>query len=315
MSASGRVVAGRYRLVAPIGEGGFGSVWLAQDLHLDGRDCAVKIFAALGEAAAEALRIEAGTLTRLDHPVLPRASDAVVEDGSAYLVMDFVPGRDLQAVLVDAWRHGRRLDEATVLDWADDVLSALSYLHRQAPPVVHRDVKPANLKITPDGQVRLVDFGLAGPLSSDGRTLTLRGTGSPPYQPLEQSGGREVDGRADLYALGATLYHLLAGRPPATAAARFVNATELTSLTDHRDDLSPTVAKAIERAMALHPNDRPPTADALRLMLRERSHGSTPSNGASSGELATALRKNLWLAVAVVVLFLAALAISLTPGP
>jgi serine/threonine-protein kinase len=310
-----KTLRSRYRLLGPIGRGGSGTVYEAEDLRLPGRVCAVKeVRLAPGDdaeraAAAEALRSEAAMLARLDHPSLPRVSDHFAEDGQLYLVMDFVPGQDLGAVVTDARSRGRWLEEAQVVRWAEDLCAALTYLHQQEPPVVHRDVKPANVKLTPDGRIRLVDFGLAGP-AGDGEphTVTLvAGGGSRAYQPLEQYGtAARVDARADLYALGATLYHLLTGRAPAAAGDRFLDPSALVPVRQLRPDVSAPLSRAIEATMALHPDARPPSAEAVRQLL-------VSPGGPSSSELADALRQNAWLLLAVITLLLAALAVTMAP--
>jgi len=312
--AAGTVLRQRYRLEAPIGEGGMGSVYLAEDLRLPGRRCALKAVrppAGADLATVEALRgqslREAAVLARLDHPALPKVSDYFDEGGTTWLVMDYVPGQDLSAVLTDARSRRRRLDEAQVVRWAEAACAALTYLHGQDRPIVHRDIKPANLKLTPDGQIRLVDFGLAQPAEpGDGRTVTvLAGAGSRPYQPLEQYGdGRNVGPRADVYALGATLYHLLTGRAPPSAQDRFLSAEVLERPRERRPDLSAHVEAAVLAALALHPDDRPASAEALRQLL-------VAADGTPPGAWPAALRANAWLIAAVLTLLLAALALSL----
>ena len=238
----GTILRDRYEIQALIGQGGMGAVYKAADRRLPGRLCAVKEIwpppglgaEALAQAREQFLR-EASTLARLDHPNLPKVSDYFTlaptrpakTDARDYLVMDYVPGQDLHQVVQQARREGRFLDEREVLRWMDQLCDALSYLHGQEPPVLHRDVKPGNIKLTPEGRIKLVDFGLVKPLDpEDPKTLTgLRGIGSLPYTPIEQYAGElgHTDARSDLYGLGATLYHLLTGRPPASAQDRFLD--------------------------------------------------------------------------------------------
>lgn len=308
-----RILRERYRIVAPIGEGGMGAVYLADDLRLEGRQCAVKKVSPPrglepdeADAARAALAAEASVLARLDHPGLPHVTDHFEADGSLYLVMDYVPGQDLKAVLTQARSRRRQLEEEQVRTWAEALCGVLTYLHRQEPSVIHRDIKPANVKLMPDGQVRLVDFGLARPLTDlEGQTLTVvTGGGSRAYQPLEQYGEPgEVDPRSDIYALGATMYHLLSGHAPPAAQARFLAPGSLTPLRKLRPDLSPKLAAAVTAAMALHPDDRPRTAEELRRMIV--SPAEEPG-----GDWSRAIRRNLWLLALVLTLLLAAMALT-----
>ncbi|MFQ5460012.1 MAG: serine/threonine-protein kinase [Anaerolineae bacterium] len=275
--AAGTVLKERYRIVELVGEGGGGAVYKADDTRLVGRITAVKEIRpdpaqgeALRRATQDQFRREASTLARLDHPALPKVSDYFSTGPFDYLVMDFVDGQDLRQVVDEAQRSGDTLGEAQVLDWMRQLLDAVAYLHAQSPPVLHRDIKPANVKLA--GQrVKLVDFGLVKPLDpADPRTLTVaRGLGSLPYTPLEQYAGEtgHTDVRADIYALGATLYHLLTGRPPVTAQERFLLPNALERPRSLRRGLSPRTEGAILAAMALHPQRRPPDVAALRDLL------------------------------------------------
>ncbi|MBN1179747.1 MAG: serine/threonine protein kinase [Anaerolineae bacterium] len=276
----GTVLRDRYQILACVGQGGMGAVYRATDLRLDGRICAVKEIHpepdlsddARGQAQRQFYR-EASTLARLDHPNLPKVSDYFTEAEREYLVMDFVAGRDLSQILDEAQRAGRMLDERQVLSWAEQLCDALSYFHSQDPPVLHRDIKPANIKVTPGGLIKLVDFGLVKLLvTDDARTVTvLQGRGTAAYTPLEQYGGDtgHTDVRSDIYALGATLYHLLAGIPPADAKCRFLDPEVNASPRDLNPHISPATERAILAAIAMHPNDRPPTVDAFREMLHD----------------------------------------------
>ena len=280
---AGAELRGRYRVVSLIGEGGMGAVYLTDDIRLPGRRCAVKEIrlppGMSGEGSSEAeaqareqFHREASTLARLDHPNLPKVSDFFTVEERDYLVMDYVPGTDLLQVVREARRKGRFLAESQVLDWTDKLCAALSYLHRQDPPVLHRDVKPANVKLTPEGDIKLVDFGLVKPMDpGEASTFTgLRGVGSLPYTPLEQYGeaSDHTDVRSDLYALGATLYHLLTGSEPPSAQEVFLNGDALVPPRQVNPALSSAVANAILAAMAPHPRDRPPTVEIWRRLLQ-----------------------------------------------
>jgi serine/threonine-protein kinase len=263
-----------------------GAVYRAADLRLDGRVCALKEIspdAGVSEDARtqahQQFYREASTLARLDHPNLPKVSDFFTARGREYLVMDFVAGRDLRQVLEEEQRAGRMLDESRVLTWVEQLCDALSYLHSQEPPALHRDIKPANIKETPGGLIKLVDFGLVKLMvTDDARTITvMQGRGTAAYTPLEQYGGDSghTDVRSDIYALGATIYHLLTGQPPADAKQRFLSPQALIPPRSLNPRISPATERAVLAAISMHPDDRPATVDAFRNMLHDTSLSDT----------------------------------------
>ncbi|MEI6289155.1 MAG: serine/threonine-protein kinase [Chloroflexota bacterium] len=274
---TGEVLRERYRVQERIGQGGMGNIYQADDLRLEGRICAIKEVEhdqnlpekVLREARDQFLR-EATVLARLDHPNLPKVSDFFSIGQRDYLVMDYVPGKDLRAMILDAKSHNSFLDERDVLDWIAQLSDALTYLHRQVPPIVHRDIKPSNLKITPDGLIKLVDFGLVKVLAPDEETITIiQGQGTLLYTPLEQYGGSEnhTDVRSDIYAFGATLYHLLTCQPPLDARQRFLLPENQPTPRKINPAISVRTEKAILWATEIHPDQRPDSIETLRRYL------------------------------------------------
>ncbi len=271
------VLRGRYQIRQQIGQGGIGSVYLAEDLRLEGRLCAIKevehdrsLPAKMFEEAREQFMREATVLARLDHPNLPKVSDFFSRENKDYLVMDYVPGEDLRTLMLDARRHKTFLRTDVVLGWANQIANALTYLHSQDPPIIHRDIKPSNLKLTPSGLVKLVDFGLVKVLVPDEMTITIiQGQGTILYTPLEQYGsdGTHTDPRSDVYSLGATLYHLLTNTPPADARQRFLNPNSLLPPREINSAINRRTQRGIKWAMALHPSERPDSAEDFRLFL------------------------------------------------
>ncbi|OGO38913.1 MAG: protein kinase [Chloroflexi bacterium RBG_16_57_11] len=271
------VLRGRYKITRIIGQGGMGSIYLADDLRLEGRQCALKevehdrsLSTALLKQARDQFLREATVLARLDHPNLPKVSDFFSVGGRDYLVMDFVPGKDLRALMNEARQKGEFLAERDVLNWASQLADALTYLHSQNPPIVHRDIKPSNLKLTPSGLLKLVDFGLVKILASDEVTITiLQGRGTALYTPLEQYGGDtgHTDVRSDVYAFGATLYHLLTNHSPVEARELFLSPTSLTPIRQINPNISQRTERAIQWAMNLHPDERPQDVETFRRAL------------------------------------------------
>lgn len=266
-----------------------GAVYEADDLRLEGRKCAVKEIisdlVANADMAAldrEQFYREASVLARLDHPNLPKVSDYFSQDECDYLVMDYVAGQNLQQVVAEATAEGGFLPEKQVLAWAGQLADAISYLHKQSPPVIHRDIKPGNIRLTPSGTIKLVDFGLVRLLApDDGRTITIvQGRGTVMYAPLEQYGSDtgQTDERSDIYSFGATLYHLLTGQPPVDARQRFLRPGALIALRMVNSALSPQTERAILWAMEMHPDARPPDIAALMQSLT----GSAPAGRAVS---------------------------------
>lgn len=274
----GEVLHSRYQIRERIGQGGAGSIYLADDLRLEGRQCALKeveydrtLPENIREEARGQFMREATILARFDHPNLPKVSDFFSSGPRDYLVMDYVPGDDLRAIVLEARHNHVFLAEDLVLGWARQLSDALAYLHGQQPAIVHRDLKPSNLKITPSGILKLVDFGLVKIMSPDQEmTITvIQGQGTALYTPLEQYGSDEThtDTRSDIYSFGATLYHLLTNEPPADARKRFILPASLLPPREVNPAISIRTERAVLWAMALHPDDRPDSIDLLRQYL------------------------------------------------
>lgn len=274
---AGEVLRNRYKIKRIIGQGGMGSIYLADDLRLEGRLCALKevehdrtMSVDLLKQTREQFLREATVLARLDHQNLPKVSDFFSIGDRDYLVMDFVPGKDLRTLMVEAQQRGDFLSEREVLGWANQLADALTYLHNQKPPILHRDIKPSNLKLTPNGLLKLVDFGLVKILASDEMTITiLQGRGTALYTPLEQYGGDSghTDARSDVYAFGATLYHLLTNTRPIEARELFLHPENLVPPRQLNPDVGLRTERAILWAMSLHPEDRPQDVEAFRQAL------------------------------------------------
>jgi serine/threonine-protein kinase len=266
-----------------------GSIYLAEDLRLEGRLCAVKevrLDLSLTDETLEQTRSqfqrEATVLARLDHPNLPKVSDFFSEEHSDYLVMDYVPGDDLRSLMLAARQQGEFLPEKEVLAWAGQIAGALSYLHSQDPPILHRDIKPSNLKLTPNGVVKLVDFGLVKILAAQEDTITIvQGRGTALYTPLEQYGGDtgHTDVRSDVYAFGATLYHLLTNTAPIEARERFLNPGVMPAMRTLNPELSPRTERAVTWALNLHPEERPQSIQAFQQALLGQLDPKTYGNG------------------------------------
>jgi eukaryotic-like serine/threonine-protein kinase len=273
----GEVLRSRYKIRERIGQGGMGSIYLADDLRLEGRQCALKeveydraLPQKVVEEGREQFLREATVLARLDHPNLPKVSDFFSLGPRDYLVMDYVPGKDLRELLLEARRNKTFLSEDEVLGWGRQLADALSYLHNQTPPIIHRDIKPSNLKIMPNGLIKLVDFGLVKILAPDEVTITIiQGQGTALYTPLEQYGGDDshTDVRADIYSFGSMLYHVLTNEPPPEARKRFLQPESLIPLRQINPSLTVRTERAVLWAMALHPDERPKSMEELGEVL------------------------------------------------
>jgi serine/threonine-protein kinase len=287
---AGTVLRNRYQVKKIIGQGGMGCIYLADDLRLEGRLCAVKeveydraLPEEMLQEARDQFQREATVLARLDHPNLPKVSDFFSIRDHDYLVMDFVPGKDLRQLMMEARQNNTFLPEEDVLEWAKQLGEALKFLHIQEPSILHRDIKPSNLKLTPSGLVKLVDFGLVKMLAPGEVTITvLQGQGTALYTPLEQYGGDSghTDARSDIYAFGGTLYHLLTNEPPLNVRDRFLNPGSLPRIRDINPDVSTRTERAVHWALQLHPEDRPKDIDAfMRALFVEDAPITKPFRG------------------------------------
>jgi len=263
----GTLLNGRYRIVDILGQGGMGSVYRAMDENL-GVEVAVKENLFTTDEYSRQFRLEAVILASLRHQHLPRVTDHfVMDDRGQYLVMDYIEGEDLRQRME---RLGTIPEEDAILIGAA-VCDALSYLHTRKPPVLHRDIKPGNIKITPDGQVFLVDFGLAKLVQGSQTTTTGARAMTPGYSPPEQYGTARTDPRSDVYSLGATLYAALTGVIPEDGLARVMDNVQLTPIRKHNSKVSRRLSSAIEKAMEAYPDDRYQFADEFRRGLLNSS--------------------------------------------
>jgi serine/threonine-protein kinase len=274
---AGDVLRGRYRIQKIIGQGGSGSIYLADDLRLSGRQCALKevehntnLPEELVKEARDQFLREATVLARLDHPNLPKVSDFFSTGLRDYLVMDFVPGDDLRTIMLKAKQNNQFLQEIDVLSWISQLSDALIFLHEQDTPILHRDIKPSNLKLTPSGLLKLVDFGLVKIAAPGEVTITIvQGQGTAIYTPLEQYGGDQghTDVRSDVFSMGATLYHLLTNNAPTDARQRFLHPDSLKPPRSINHDISSRTEKCLLWAMNLHPDERPDSVSIFRQAL------------------------------------------------
>jgi len=262
----GQLLYDRYRIDALLAQGGMGAVYDGFDTRLNVR-CAIKENLLFTEASTRQFEREAKILAALRHPNLPRVTDHFLISGQGqYLVMDFVEGEDLNQRLK---RLGPQ-PEVDVLRWADDVLNALAYLHKRN--IIHRDIKPNNIKITPDGEAVLVDFGIAKEMVDETGAMTNTGARglTPGFAPPEQYGawsGR-TDARSDIYAFGATLYVLLTGEAPADALSRMTKPEKYIPLARRPAKVSEVLAQTIDTALELEPENRFQSAEEMKTALR-----------------------------------------------
>ena len=280
----GALLYNRYRILEILGQGGMGSIYRAVDDNL-GVEVAVKENLFTTEEYASQFRREAIILASLKHPNLPRVSDHFVIEGQGqYLVMDYIEGEDLRE------RMDRvpfiPEDEAIIIGVA--ICDAIGYMHTRRPPVLHRDIKPGNVRIAPDGHIYLVDFGLAKIVQDGQQTATGARAMTPGYSPPEQYGAARTEQRSDIFSLGATLYAAATGTIPEDSLARTMEQTELTPVRKRNPKVSRRLASAIEKALSVHPDDRFQSAEEFKQALLS-ARGATLRRFAEQGTLPESL--------------------------
>ncbi|GFP74229.1 serine/threonine protein kinase [Clostridium fungisolvens] len=249
MADIGFVVDGKYEILKQIGKGGMSIVYLAMDKRLN-KQWAVKEIRKKGngkndEVIVNSLLAEANLMKRLDHPALPRIVDIIDNGTTIYVVMDYIEGESLDKILL---QYGAQ-PEDLVIEWAKQLCDALGYLHAQKPPIIYRDMKPANIMLKPEGNLKLIDFGIAREYKeqnlADTTVLGTKGYASP-----EHYGSRQTDARSDIFTLGMTLHHLLTGIDPRPADYMYA------SIRQWNPQLSDGVEAIIDKCTAIDPEYR-----------------------------------------------------------
>ncbi len=281
----GAMVQGRYRVLNLLGRGGMGNVYLVEDARVFGKRWALKelqdtlLPPAERPQAIQQFQAEARMLVRLSHPNLPQIADYFAEGGRHYLVMEYVDGETLEAIL---GKTAGFLSEAQVLEWALQLCDVLTYLHGQNPPVIFRDLKPDNIMLTPDGRIKLIDFGIAR-FFKPGQARDTRNLGTPGFAAPEQYGKGQTDARSDIYSLGATLHRLLTRYDPTKQLFSFPPPRSLNS------SVSSQFEAVIIKATDKDANRRYQTAaemkQALLPLAAGRSGPASPSPGTSAGRI------------------------------
>jgi serine/threonine protein kinase len=268
----GKILQNRYLVQKLIGQGGMGAIFIATDRRFDST-VAIKQTFYSDANMQKAFEREARLLNSLRHPALPRVSDHFFEDDGQFLVMEYIAGNDLMEMME---KRGKAFPFQDVLGWTDQLLDALDYLHTRAMPVIHRDIKPQNLKLMPSGQIILLDFGLAKGNPNDPSSVTSAKSVfgySPVYASLEQMQGTGTDPRSDIYSLGATIFHLVTGKMPTaslTRAACVINDEKdpLPLFHELRPEIPVNISGILSQAMALNANQRPKSAAEMRAALK-----------------------------------------------
>jgi serine/threonine-protein kinase len=262
----------RYVITQKLGQGGMGAVYRAADRRLSTVTWAVKEMSQSAitgplerQQARQAFLHEAEMLAALSHPHLPRVTDHFEQDGKAYLVMEYVPGETLLSFLQ---REGLPQPQARVFEWTRQLCDVLDYLHTQSPPIIFRDLKPANIMLTPNGQVKLIDFGIAR-LFKPGQAKDTQAFGTIGYSAPEQYGKGQTDARSDVYALGVLLHQLLTGYDPTATPFRLPPA----------DQVNPSVPRQVAATIASATDSDPERRFASVRALREALFATPPAVG------------------------------------
>ena len=261
MAAIGSMVANKYEILKLIGKGGMSEVYLAMDQNLN-KQWAVKeikkrAWDKNNQVVIQSAIAEANMMKRLDHPCLPRIVDIIDKEDVIFIVMDYVEGETLKRV-VD--RDGAQNQEK-VLNWALSLCDVLMYLHSQNPPIIYRDMKPANVMLQPNGNIKLIDFGIAREYKQQNIEDTVS-LGTKGYAAPEQFGGRgQTDARTDIYCLGVTLYHLITGKNPTEPPY------ELYPIRHWNGKLSAGLEKIIQKCTQADPNERYQSDEELKYAL------------------------------------------------
>jgi serine/threonine-protein kinase len=266
----GTLLLDRYYIVKRVGGGGMGSVYQAKDKRLADRLCAVKemieMFADESQRAkaVEDFKREAEVLAQLEHPSIPTIYDYFIEGGRYYLVMKWIGGGDLAHQMR---LHGGIVDELTVTRWAIQICDVLSYIHSQDPPIIYRDLKPANLMLDDKtGRVMLVDFGIARVVRPTEKGVTAIGTMG--YAPPELFAGK-VEPRSDIYSLGATMFHMLTGADPQDNPLLIFDFTKNPKPRQINPNITPEMEAILMKAVSHKPEDRHQSALELKHILEE----------------------------------------------
>lgn len=258
------VINGKYEILKEIGHGGMSTVYLAMDKNLN-KQWAVKEIRKNGNDANDlsvvnSLQAEADLMKKLDHPALPRIVDIINDAETICIIMDYIEGETLEKIISE---YGAQPEE-TVIGWAMQLCDALQYLHSQKPPIIYRDMKPANVMLNPEGNLKVIDFGIAREYKekslADTTTLGTRG-----YCPPEQY-GKQTDARSDIYALGMTMHHLLTGQDPRLPGYEYA------SIRQYRSELSSSLERIVDKCVAIDPGNRYQSCSELMYALQNREH-------------------------------------------
>jgi len=270
---AGSILRHRYRIEGVLGQGGMGAVYKAFDINL-GVAVAVKENLFTTEEYARQFKREATILASLRHPNLPRVTDHFVIEGEGqYLVMDFIQGVDLREKL----EKDGAIGEAEALPWFLEICDALAYLHGRNPPILHRDIKPGNIKIMPEGRAMLVDFGLAKVVERGSTTTTGAKAMTPGFSPPEQYGTGRTDPRTDVYSLGATIYAALTATIPEDSLERAMGREQLTPVRKRKPDISPALARVISKALSVDPGERYQNIAEMAAALASSTRATNPT--------------------------------------
>lgn len=250
MAERGTIIEGKYEVLKLIGKGGMSKVYLAMDKNLNKqwaiKEIERKAYDKNNAVVVASAMAEANMMKKLDYPSLPRIVDIIEKETVIYVVMDYIEGETLSSVLS---REGAQPQEV-VIEWAKELCRVLDYLHTQNPPIIYRDMKPANIMLQPNGNIKLIDFGIAREYKEQNLADTVS-LGTKGYAAPEQFGGKgQTDARTDVYCLGVTLYHLLTGQNPCEPPY------EIYPIRYWNPQLSSGLEAIIQKCTQLNPEDR-----------------------------------------------------------